>query len=216
MPEPAPKKELDRATTFSTAFDVVGEILLANPGIESMHFVTYHEGPNWRDRVPTENDNELAVHLRGLQQDRGERNHRMLNRDEISPQKLEALALGLPSGELVGVASDVRLAGGRAGQIPMMDFMCPASAHNQATLTRLLKELPQSRGYLLDSGRSYHYYGSQVLSEREWHVFLGKCLLMSGFVDDRYIGHQLVDGHCVLRLSAGKLKTSVPRVLLEL
>src|SRR5262245_4555813 len=216
MPEPAPKKELDRATKFSTAFDVVGAILLAKRGIESMHFVTYHEGPNWRDRGPTENDNELTIHLRGLQQDRAERIHRMLSRDEISPQKLEALARGLAPGELVGVASDVRLAGARIGQIPMMDFMCPTSAHNQATLTGLLKELPHSRGYLLESGRSYHYYGAQILGEREWHVFLGKCLLMSGFVDDRYIGHQLVDGHCVLRLSAGKLKTGVPKVLLEL
>jgi hypothetical protein len=39
---------------------------------------------------------------------------------------------------------------------------------------------------------------------------------MSGFADDRYIGHQLVDGYCVLRLSSGKLKNHTPTVVAEL
>jgi len=102
------------------------------------------------------------------------------------------------------------------GHIPMMDFMCPPSYENQQALSGLLRELNHGRGFLLESGRSYHYYGLQILDERQWHVFLGKCLLMSGFVDDRYVGHQLVDGHCVLRLSAGQLKAKIPTVIAEL
>lgn len=65
----------------------------------------------------------------------------------------------------------------------------------------------------MESGRSYHYYGCELLSEEEWIVFLGKSLLMSGYTDDRYIGHQLVDGHCVLRLSSRKSKANVPMVV---
>ncbi len=98
----------------------------------------------------------------------------------------------------------------------MMDFVAPPSTKNLEVLTRLLRELRHRRGWLLESGRSYHYYSQQILTDEEWKVFLGKCLLMSGYVDDRYIGHQLVDGHCVLRLSAGKLKASPPKVVVEL
>jgi len=57
------------------------------------------------------------------------------------------------------------------------------------------------------------YYGFQLLPESEWPIFLGKCLLMSGYADDRYIGHQLVDGYCVLRLSSGVLKAGSPQVV---
>ena len=98
----------------------------------------------------------------------------------------------------------------------MVDLICAPSAMNLDVVARLLREIRQGQGFLLESGRSYHYYGIDLLSDEEWRVFLGKCLLMFGYVDDRYIGHQLVDGHCVLRLSAGTLKTGVPRVVAEL
>lgn len=68
----------------------------------------------------------------------------------------------------------------------------------------------------VDSGRSYHYYGKRLLSKNEWRIFLGKCLLMQDLVDERYVGHQLVDGHCVLRLSASQIKPSIPRVTAQL
>ena len=98
----------------------------------------------------------------------------------------------------------------------MMDFMCVPSKSNQATIAYLLGTFCRGRGFLLESGRSYHYYGLQLLADEEWPAFLGRCLLMSGFADDRYIGHQLVDGHCVLRLSPGVAKTQAPTVVAEL
>ena len=98
----------------------------------------------------------------------------------------------------------------------MMDFMCAPSSTNLGLLTHLLGDLHQGRGCLLDSGRSYHYYGFRLLSGTEWQIFMGKCLLMSSLVDDRYIGHQLVDGYCVLRLSSGNLKSCVPTVVADL
>jgi hypothetical protein len=122
----------------------------------------------------------------------------------------------LRTGKLLGAVSKVGLTGRRSAHIPMMDFVCVPSPRSLDLLVRLLKDLRQGRGYLLESGRSYHYYGFQLLTEEEWRVFLGKCLLMSGFTDDRYIGHQLADGHCVLRLSSGTLKSSVPTVVAEL
>jgi hypothetical protein len=97
-----------------------------------------------------------------------------------------------------------------------MDFECVPSARNQNLLLRLLGDLGRGRTFLLESGRSYHYYGSQLLREEEWRIFLGKCLLMSDFSDDRHIGYQLVDGHCVLLLSSGRLNNVIPMVVAEL
>lgn len=209
-------EQLGCLATIATSFDVVAAVLSANPAIESMHFVTYHESPNWRDIAKLERDNELLLSVKGLQQDTGKRRHRNFDKNEISSEKLQTFAQNLASDELLGVASDVRLRGGTVGHIPMMDFICPPSVQNSTILARLLRVIQQCRGFLLQSGRSYHYYGVQILGEKEWHVFLGRCLLMSGFVDDRYIGHQLVDGHCVLRLSAGRLRPNIPNVVVEL
>lgn len=203
------------ALLLTSAYDVVAQVVDSNPRIESLSFVTYHEGMNWRDLPRAEQEADLPFLLRGLQQDTGERTQRKLTRSEISAEKLRTLAASLPERRLLAVISRVDRAGGESEQVPMMDFMCPPSRNNQAVLTRLLHELGNGRGWLLESGRSYHYYGSRILNGEEWKVFLGKCLLMSGYVDDRYIGHQLVDGHCVLRLSAGKLKANSPRVVAE-
>ena len=207
---------LERLSTLPTAYEVVAYIVDSNPHVESLSVVTYHEGPNWGDAAPPVERTDLPLLLKGLRQDRGERIPTKLSRNEISAERLRAIAQSLRSDQLLGVVSAVCLAGGGSGHIPMMDFMCAPSTRNLEALMRLLGELGRGRGCLLESGRSYHYYGVELLTDEEWRVFLGKCLLMFGYVDDRYVGHQLVDGHCVLRLSAGKLKTSVPRVVAEI
>jgi hypothetical protein len=203
------------ALLLTSAFGVVARVVDSNPRVESLGLVIYHESPNWRDLPQAEQGADLPFLLRGLQQDRGERIQTTLQRREISAESLQALAANLPGHRLLAVISRVGLAGGKSGQIPMMDFKCPPTQKNQEVLTRLLHELQNGRGWLLESGRSYHYYASRILNDEEWKVFLGKCLLMSGYVDDRYIGHQLVDGHCVLRLSSGKLKARSPKVVAE-
>jgi len=199
-----------------TACDVVARIVESNPTIETLSLVSYVEGPNWRDLQNARDADNLPFLLRGLGQDRGERISMEIPRNDASPERLAKIAWSLPDNRVLGIISRVGLPHGRSAHIPMMDFICTVSAANQDVLIHLLKEFRRERGWLLESGRSYHYYGSTLLSEAEWPVFLGKCLLMSGQSDDRYIGHQLVDGHCVLRLSAGKLKVQIPTVVAEL
>jgi hypothetical protein len=66
----------------------------------------------------------------------------------------------------------------------MMDFTYPSSTRNLEVLTRLIRKVPggKGKGFLLESGRSYHYYGVELLTNQEWRVFLGKCLLTSGWL----------------------------------
>lgn len=218
MSEPDPESTLDLMppSVPVSAYEVVAHIVDSNPDVESLSLVTYHEAPDWADLPQPAEGDDLRWRLLGLQQDAGERILTELVRNEISAERLRAIAQSLRGQQLLGVVSRVSLAGGGSGHIPMMDFLCAPSTRNLDTLTRLLREIGQARGFLLESGRSYHYYGVEILTKDAWQRFLGKCLLMFGYVDDRYIGHQLVDGHCVLRLSAARLKASPPRVVAEL
>lgn len=197
-----------------TACDVVANIMCSTSNIDSLSLVNYVEGPNWRDLNERSEKTDASL-LRGIEQDRGERIITRLSREEVSAEKLRAFAHSLPPNRLLAAISRVSLAIGGTAHIPMMDFMCPPSDKNLELLVGLLRNLRQGRGCLLKSGRSYHYYGFELLSEEQWRIFLGKCLLMFGYSDDRYIGHQLVDGHCVLRLSSGALKTTIPTVVAE-
>jgi hypothetical protein len=198
------------------AFEVVASILESNPVIDCITLVTYTEAVNWREKPLPNEGTDATVALEGLRQDRHERILTRVSRSEFSNEHLRGFAASLSDYQLLGVASRVSLVGGGEAHIPMMDFLCSLSVENSEMLVQLLAALRNGKGFLLQSGRSYHYYGVRLLTEGEWRVFLGKCLLMSGYSDDRYIGHQLVDGYCALRLSAGKLKNQVPAVVAEI
>ncbi len=198
-----------------SAYEVVADIVSSNPDIESLNLVGYEEHSTWRDLLRAGEDAGLPLSLKGLEQDRRPRDLIIVPRGEAAADKLREIAGSLGENRLLGLCSMVRLVGGRSLHIPMMDFMCEPSPPNLELLAHLLGDLRQGRGCLLESGRSYHYYGFRLLSGIDWQIFMGKCLLMSGFADDRYIGHQLVDGHCVLRLSSGNIKAHVPLVVTE-
>jgi hypothetical protein len=198
-----------------SAYDVVAHIVNSNPVIEFLTLVTYVEGPNWRD-LPEAAKTDITMQANGIQQDVDERIFIRITREEAIAKNLQEFGQKLGSNKLLGVISEVTLFDGRKAHIPMMDFLCPLTGNNMHLLCSLLAELRLGKGYLLETGRSFHYYGLALLTDASWQKFLGKCLLMSGFSDDRYIGHQLVDGHCVLRLSTGKLKATEPSIIAEI
>lgn len=201
---------------MNSAFEVVVNVIESNPLIDCLTLVTYTEASNWHERQLQSNGPEVTVALEGLRQDCHPRILRKVSRNEFSVDYLRGFTKGLADHQLLGVTSRVSLLGGAEAHIPMMDFSCDISDENSEILVRLLKDIHKKKGFLLESGRSYHYYGIGLLTEVEWRIFLGKCLLMSGYSDGRYIGHQLVDGYCALRLTSGNLKNRVPTVVAEL
>ncbi len=125
----------------------------------------------------------------------------------------------LDKGEGLGVISDIKIArsfeehySAHFHHIPMMDFRCPKSPGNLARVKRLLKVIGEEEGVILDSGRSYHYFGVNPLTEKDRLMFLGKCLL-SELVDQRYVGHRLLDGCSILRISASPKRRKTPTVV---
>jgi hypothetical protein len=199
----------------SNSYEILTKIVRQNLSIKAVTLVTYQENLSWRDATAAQ-DPSAALRFKGLQQDQQSRALIKLPRTDVCESKLYEIGRDLESGKLIGVCSKVQLEDGQLVHIPMMDFLCRPSPENLDLLARLITNLRQGPGYLLHSGNSYHYYGLRLLRSGEWQAFLGKCLLMSGFADDRYIGHQLVDGYCVFRLSSGKLKNHTPTVVAEL
>ena len=140
----------------------------------------------------------------------------------------------LEKNEALGIISELKISYSFTEiypyHIPMMDFRCPKSLENLLHIKELLRTIGQEEGVILDSGRSYHYYGVNLMDEKEWLNFLANCFL-SGLADERYIGHRLKelnladkryidhrfkDRCSILRLSASPLRPKIPTVVVIL
>jgi hypothetical protein len=86
--------------------------------------------------------------------------------------------------------------------VPMLDFHVPYGEGSTAIATAVLMELGIAGGWLLHSGDSYHFYGKDLLENRELIEFLGRALLYCPIVDRAWIAHQIIEGSCGLRISS--------------
>jgi hypothetical protein len=124
----------------------------------------------------------------------------MLTSEEISAEKILDTISALPPGYGLAACSLVKLTSNRAAHIPMLDFRCPCSKENAKAIERMLRLIGCQDGILVESGHSYHFYGTSLLSETEWIEFMGRSLLFAPIVDSRFIAHRLVDGWCRLKV----------------
>ena len=132
--------------------------------------------------------------------------------EELTVDYLGLMLSDLAEGEVLALCSKVKLRDGSSGHIPMMDFRCKPGAPNLEGTVVALREAHDGDGAILNSGRSYHFYGFSVLDGEAWLRFLARSLLLAPFTDARYIAHRLLDGLCALRISASKEKPIVPFV----
>ena len=75
-----------------------------------------------------------------------------------------------------------------------------------------LKLLKQP-GALLSSGKSYHFYGANLLTDEDLRIFLGRALLFAPITDKTWIAHQLIEGSCALRISSRKDYGGPPKII---
>ena len=118
-------------------------------------------------------------------------------------------------GNNMGINSKVKLNNGDIKHIPMLDFRIKYSDANTALIKYICKKLlPDSSGFLLRSGHSYHFIGDSLVNEAELVAFLGRSLLFTPIVDNIWIAHQLFEGSCTLRLGIkhGVFPTLISRI----
>lgn len=118
--------------------------------------------------------------------------------------------------------SKVKLKDGTYKHIPMIDFVISSKdKNNLSKVKKFLKFMGEKMGVILDSGKSYHYYGFNLLTEDEWNIFMSKCILLDkdkewkNMVDVRHIaGHRRIEKYSLLRLNSfNGIKPFEPKVV---
>jgi hypothetical protein len=115
--------------------------------------------------------------------------------------------------ETIGLTSLCETLDGNFVHIPMMDFSCPVSDRNVLFIHSSLQKMGFNSGIIVNSGRSYHFYGQELCNHLGWIKFMGRCLLLSPYADSRYIAHRLIAGRCILRVGKSRTKPEVPTIV---
>jgi len=132
---------------------------------------------------------------------------------KMTPRWMEMEKQRLGDEKVLAICSQCRTKSGSVWQIPMMDFHCPPTDQNLSRLKKALWSIGERSGAILESGRSYHFYGFRLLTQKQWSDFIARCLLLSPLVDQRYVAHRLLGGMSVLRITSSRTKPYVPKVV---
>jgi hypothetical protein len=130
----------------------------------------------------------------------------------VTSQYLRARIRSVRPGHILVISSRVTLHTGATAHIPMLDFRMASNNLNLSTAQAIVRQLGLE-GALLNSGRSYHFYGFSLLSPDELNRCLAKALLFTPLIDYRWIAHQMIEGACALRLSPGSGLQHIPKVI---
>ena len=107
--------------------------------------------------------------------------------------------------------SRVRLYDEAEAHIILIDFSISVSLEHTKVVKDSLSHLGITHGYILDSGSSYHYIGSDIVSDSDYKRILCYAYLLSPITDGRWIAHQLIERSCNLRV--GEKNGHIPTIV---
>lgn len=129
------------------------------------------------------------------------------------------LVTSLNHDQELAVHSRVRLSGGTIWHLPMVDLIGHPKPSSLLRLFRVCESFGSTRLALVDSGRSFHVYGLNLMKEDCWTSFAAQLLLLNSpdepaWIDTRWIGHRLLAGYGALRLTCrSPYYASLPSVI---
>lgn len=123
--------------------------------------------------------------------------------DFLDPDYMDRFMRTIPYDHELALQSNLRLRGQKTAHLVMIDMATTARAHLEKLRTFLGENIYQKIVWY-SSGRSFHGYGAELLSEDNWYKFMGLLLLanqphLGPTVDPRWIGHRLLAGYAALR-----------------
>ena len=92
----------------------------------------------------------------------------VLTRRQVLDHGLAELVPQLNPGEGLLVRSQLRLQSGATAFLPLLDLSFPSHGEKERKIRKLVKLSVSPVGVLVRSGRSYHFYGVTLFSEKEW------------------------------------------------
>lgn len=132
--------------------------------------------------------------------------------DNLARGALQERIARVSTNQVTALCSTCTLFDGSRRHIPLMDFRISPDSRNTQVVKHALTALNHASGVILQSGRSYHFYGFDLLSEEEWIKFFARCLLLAPLTDGRYVAHRLIEGSGALRITTGIVKPVMPIV----
>jgi hypothetical protein len=125
--------------------------------------------------------------------------------DFLDAQFVAQLVENCPTNQDIALHSTMECHDGVSRHIPMVDMSTNARAH--LAKLRAFLDAETFYGFVwFESGRSFHGYGSRLISHNQWIAYMGQLLLsnqkdLRPTVDPRWIGHRLIAGYAALRWS---------------
>jgi hypothetical protein len=163
-----------------------------------------NEMPYWESiLLSAKNSSDIKVIMKeAIRHEATPKNHRVsVSNKAISFDQLLLNQLSLPKHHALSICSLVKKKNSdERFHLPIMDMRCKPTAANLEKCKYAFNHLGFP-GIILNSGKSYHYYGLKILSQEEWVSFMGKCLLLTPLSDVRYVGHRLMEGLGDLRIT---------------
>lgn len=139
-----------------------------------------------------------------------------IDRNTLTEKYLQNLANEALGNRMLALSSLVKLHDGSQRHLPMLDFHIPISPESLRLVCAVVRELHMGEGFVLETDRSYHFYGGCLLKQDELARFLGRALLFAPIVDRSWIAHQLIESACALRISPRGENGYAPRVVVRI
>lgn len=136
----------------------------------------------------------------------------VLSRAEVRRGDVHRMLKSQPARGGLALSSGVSMNSGRRAHLPLLDlhYRLKSGPGNAIAIAQLLLA---SGFVVLETGKSYHIWGTRPVTQNELVTFLGRALLLAPMVDRAFVAHQLLEGDCALRISAGSVNREVPRVV---
>ncbi len=142
-------------------------------------------------------------------------NVRILDTRGLSEARLRQIASSASTGRVMAVSSQVEMGDGSIAHLPMLDFGSIRPFDQLAVVEEIVRQLGVG-GWILLSGKSFHFYGDRIISQADLTVYLARSLLFAPIVDARWVAHQLIESACALRISAKGASEEMPTVVSQI
>lgn len=159
-------------------------------------------GQNWREKYGT-NSQKLHHLNEGLIQHTPFAEW-LVAGEQIIDNLFDPKSYVISEGHVISMSSKIKIASGETRHLAIMNLH-PEGHISYDKLVKMIEIVTENMpGYLLESGRYYHFYGHMLLDEEQWLRFMAQFLMPTILVSPRYIGHCMYRGYAALRLTTDK------------
>lgn len=216
------------------SIDAVDEVLSVNPTVAFLRAFSFSLKTRLQDRIESIDERDAALIANAIAQKAvdktqfwdalltgfvrdGEYSTRLIsevffhqaNRDYhyINRSDFRTFFTGR-SDNLWALNSKVILRDGASLHIPLLDFKI-ASQRRSDGLVKECVEALGLRGFLMDSGKSYHFIGLDLVGESEMLNLLAKFILLHPISDKAWAAHQILERSASLRITKKNTKEPI-------